>query len=227
MAFIAIGDIHGCSVTLEALLTELAPTSEDTLIFIGDYIDRGPDSKGVIDLLLAYKQQQSCIFLRGNHEQMLLDALETGNSALWLSNGGKETMESYRRAGLNAISDEHLNFIHESLPYYDTEEFLFVHGGIKPRFSVAENLALFDQDVFLWERSHLRTEHNAWEKTVVCGHTPQPHVLFRPHLICIDTGCVFTFIPQFGTMSAIRLPEREVITIRNKEEAYGHARRVG
>ncbi|HCR49836.1 MAG TPA: serine/threonine protein phosphatase [Bacteroidetes bacterium] len=217
MGFVAIGDVHGCRVTLEALLKEIAPREDDILVFIGDYIDRGPDSKGVIEFLLEYRKTQNCVFLRGNHEQMLLDTLDGGIEALWLSNGGRDTMDSYRRAGFEKIPEDHVRFIQDTLFYYEAEEFLFVHGGLKPRFTVAQNLSLFDQEIFLWERSHLRTEFNEWEKTVICGHTPQPHVLMQATLICIDTGCVFNYIPQFGTLSAIRLPERQIITIPNQE----------
>lgn len=217
MDYVAIGDIHGCKETLAALLEKMAPKPDEILVFIGDYIDRGPDSKGVIDLLLEIKQKQRCIFLRGNHEQMMLDARKNGDYSLWLANGGRETLESYIRAGEDDMTPEHLQFIEETEFHFQTEDFLFVHGGLKPRLPIEENLTFFDPEVFLWERTHLRIE-NVWEKTVICGHTPQPHILMKPNLICIDTGCVFTFMPQFGTLSAIRLPSREVIELHNCEK---------
>ena len=78
MSIIAIGDIHGCARTLDALLQTLAPKSDETLLFVGDYIDRGPDSKGVIDRLIRLKKEHPCIFLRGNHEDLLLRYLDHG-----------------------------------------------------------------------------------------------------------------------------------------------------
>jgi len=215
MGLIAVGDIHGCARTLELLLNRLAPTSKDTLVFIGDYVDRGPDSSGVVNRLLHLRDEVPCIFLRGNHEQLLLDALfEEDERAmrLWLANGGRETLESYR----GMIPKEHLLFFDETVLYADTPDFFFAHGGIPATQTIAQTLQHPDPDVLLWHREHLKADSFVWEKTVVCGHTPQPAPILRPSLIAIDTGCVFSH-PDRGLLTAIRLPEREVVQVRNAD----------
>lgn len=214
MGLIAIGDIHGCRITMDALLDRLQPSSDDTLVFVGDYIDRGPDSKGVIDRLLTLQHEIDCVFLRGNHEELILGYLDRGEYDLWAINGGLTTLQSYGQFGEGAtIPPEHETFIRETKIYYETEDFLFVHAGIKPNLTVAENLAADDPMVFLWERGHLKAPNPPWEKTVVCGHTPVAEPVNEPHLINIDTGCVFYTHPTLGHMTAVRLPEREFLSI--------------
>ena len=214
MGLIAIGDVHGCALTLDSLLQKLNPGSEDHLVFIGDYIDRGPDSKGVIDRLIKLKDEVKCTFLRGNHEELLLGYLDMGEYDIWAVNGGVATLDSYD--GLSdaaAIPDEHINFVRETELYLETDHYFFVHAGLRPGLTIAENLAAGNDQVFLWERGHLKAEHLAWEKTVVCGHTPVSEAMDTPKLINIDTGCVFFTHPNLGNLTAVRLPEREYISI--------------
>lgn len=213
MGLIAIGDIHGCAHTLDLLLQRLAPTSDDHLVFIGDYVDRGPDARGVIDRLLALRETHSCTFLRGNHEALMLDYLEHGAYDLWRVNGGDATLESYLDRGRLHIPDEHEAFVRDTELYLETPSFFFVHAGLKPELSIAENLARHDETVFLWERGHLKAQQPAWEKPVVCGHTPLPEPLDRPLLICIDTGCVYHTHPRLGRLTAVRLPERAFVSV--------------
>jgi serine/threonine protein phosphatase 1 len=213
MGLIAIGDIHGCAATLEVLLDRLDPTSDDHLLFVGDYIDRGPDSKDVIDQLLDLRQDVPCTFLRGNHEAMMIDYLEAGAFNLWQMNGGVSTLQSYAggAGGEFSIPDLHADFVRDTKLYHDTEEFFFVHAGLKPHLTVEENLEQGDEEVFLWERGHLEADTVAWEKTVVCGHTPQPEPLSRDKLLNIDTGCVYHTRPGMGRLTAVHLPEREFV----------------
>ena len=112
MGLVAIGDIHGCGATMEALLEELAPTTADHLVFIGDYVDRGPDSRGVLDRLVrlsadaAAGRGPACTFLRGNHDQMMLDYIDSrgANLPLWRMNGGLSTIAAYvDAAGRGAV----------------------------------------------------------------------------------------------------------------------------
>lgn len=210
MGLIAIGDIHGCAHTLDVLLDRLAPTADDHLIFIGDYIDRGPDSRGVIDRLLALRRTQSCTFLRGNHEAFMLDYFDNGTFDLWGMNGGMATMRSYAMH----VPDEHLDFIRKTLLYYDTPDYFFVHAGLVPHKTIERNLEEEGEAVFLWERRHLKAEELSWEKPVVCGHTPVPSPLNRDKLIDIDTGCVYHMHPQMGHLTAVRLPTRDFIQVR-------------
>jgi len=211
--YIAIGDIHGCADSLNALLNTLSPYTDRVFVFIGDYIDRGPDSKKVIDLLIDFSSSHECIMLRGNHEQMLLDAIATGNSELWLHNGGQETLDSYS-GQLNQLllPPEHQKFFNNTRYFYDTPQYLFVHGGIPPDLTVKEALQEYSlYQEFMWYREHLKTSQNIWEKKVVFGHTPMSDPLIKNNKIAIDTGCVYSYIEKFSKLTAIKLPEEEFI----------------
>lgn len=220
MSLIAIGDLHGCARTLEALLERLAPTPEDHLVFVGDYTDRGPDSRGTLERLIDLERRAEagtgprCTFLRGNHDQMMLDYLERGEIDLWRINGGLDTLQNYARDGGIYIPEEHHAFLRRTRLYLDTPDFCFVHAGLRPHRSVAYNLQHETAETFLWTRAHFSVAERAWEKAVVCGHTPQPEPLSEPDLIAIDTGCVYAHHPDFGRLTAVRLPERAFIQVR-------------
>ena len=210
--FVAIGDIHGCSQSLNELLRKLQDYSDHTFIFVGDYIDRGPDSAGVVERLLKFQQECECVFLRGNHEQMLLDALLNNKLDLWLMNGGKSTLKSYGATydDLN-FPETHLDFFKNTQMYYDTEDYFFVHAGLSPERTIQDSLADKEhlQD-FLWERSHLNAFETPWEKTVVFGHTPRPHPIRKPNMLGIDTGCVYESL-GYGKLTAAILPGQDFI----------------
>lgn len=209
---IAIGDIHGCVESLRAMLEKLEEHKDRKVVFIGDYIDRGPDSKGVVDLLLDYRKQRDCVFLRGNHEQMLLDALQKDQLNMWLANGGRIALTSY---GTNAraldLPEEHLEFYRNTKIFFDTPEYFFVHAGLSPHKTIEEAIKNEKEyDEFLWERSHLNAFETAWEKTVVFGHTPRPHPLRKDKMLGIDTGCVYESL-GYGKLTAALLPEEKFI----------------
>lgn len=210
--YIAIGDIHGCSETMKALIDKLEDFYGRTFVFVGDYIDRGPGSKEVVDFLLNFRKKVDCVFLRGNHEQMMLDALDRGEMHLWLMNGGDTTVNSYGRNGRRfELSDEHEEFYRSTEFYYDTPNFFFVHAGLSPSKTIKE--ALKDErqvQEFLWERSHLNSAQKPWEKPVVFGHTPRPNPMNEPKMIGIDTGCVYRRT-GYGKLTAVKLPEKEFI----------------
>lgn len=182
------------------------------MVFIGDYIDRGPDSKGVVDYLLEFRNEHDCVFLRGNHEQMLLDAIDHDSYGHWMMNGGDTTLRSYDIKGRQAkFPEEHLTFYRETELYYDTEDYFFVHAGLSPAMTVAEALKAPDRErQFLWERSHLQAPETVWEKTVVFGHTPQQQPILRDRMIGIDTGCIYDS-RGYGQLTAVLLPEVEFI----------------
>ncbi len=215
MGLIAIGDIHGCPKSLDALLEEIDPSSDDHLLFVGDYIDRGPDSKGVIDRLLDLREEVECTFLRGNHESLMLGYLDSGAFNLWRVNGGVSTLQSYLGEEDTDfdLPEAHTEFVRNTKLYHETDDFFFVHAGLKPELTIEENLEAHDEKVFLWERGHLEATEFAWEKPVVCGHTPQPEPINREKLLLIDTGCVYHMQPGMGRLTAVRLPEREFIDV--------------
>lgn len=218
MALYAIGDVHGCVGSLRALLDRLAPTADDHLVFVGDYIDRGPDSKGVLDLLIDLRARVRCTFLRGNHEALMLAYLDGADvngvpgSELWSINGGHQTLGSYTDdAGRVRIPQAHIDFLRATKLYYDHPDFFFVHAGLRPELTIEENLDEDDADVYLWEREHLHAPYLPWEKPVVCGHTPQAEPINRSKLLMIDTGCVYHLRPQLGRLCAVHLPERDFV----------------
>lgn len=185
---LAFGDIHGCRAQLRTLLETVAPDEHDRLIFLGDYIDRGPDSAGVIDDLLELRARcPQCIFLRGNHEQMLLDALAGSDSRLFLFNGGDRTIASYRERGAWPPPAEHLAFFQQLPALYTTEQFIFVHAGLRPGLAVKSQ----HPDDLLWIRDAFLDSAYDWGKPVVFGHTPREEPLLTANRIGLDTGCVF------------------------------------
>jgi len=205
---IAIGDIHGCLKTVKALWKKLEPHSDHIHLFIGDYIDRGPDSKGVVDFLLKKKNERKCVFLRGNHEQMLLDALEKGDAYNWMLNGGDTTLKSYGdQVRVNEIPQDHIDFYTLTLPYYETDNYFFVHAGAPPHQTLKESKSDPEaRKFFLWGREHLNAAETAWEKTVVFGHTPRSSPIKKNKMIGIDTGCVYNRL-GYGKLTAVQLPE--------------------
>jgi serine/threonine protein phosphatase 1 len=224
MSLIAIGDIHGCARSLDALLDALDPGVNDHLVFIGDYTDRGPRSRQTIDRLIELGRDAHagrgprCTFLRGNHDQMMLDWIDHGSAELWFNNGGLTTVESYRNdSGDIDVPDSHVSFLRATRVYLDTDSYCFVHAGLDPTMSVEYNLRSMTAHTFLWTRDHFAVSKRSWEKTVVCGHTPVPEPLISDDLIAIDTGCVFAHHPEFGKLTAIKLPSNEVVQVRNAD----------
>jgi serine/threonine protein phosphatase 1 len=195
-----IGDIHGCLPPLQRLLEKVAPRSADEVVFIGDYIDRGPHSREVVELLLGLPHR--CVFLLGNHEKMLLDYLAGGDSDLYLLNGGLSTLESYGGDPAN-IPQTHLSFFRSLRPMYETPDYLFVHAGIRPLVPLEQQVV---QDL-VWIRQEFYQFVGRFPKPVVFGHTPMRHVLLADDRIGIDTGCVY------GNSPAWKLPQREIIQV--------------
>ncbi len=210
--FIAIGDIHGCYHSMVALLQKLEPYYDRQFVFVGDYIDRGPASKKVVDYLLEFREKVDCVFLRGNHEQMLLDAFDNGEKSMWMMNGGRATLQSYNGNDVSVILPEsHKEFYEQTRLFYETDEYFFVHAGLSPAKTIAESIEDNNEvQEFLWERSHLNAFETPWEKTVVFGHTPRPKPIQKDHMIGIDTGCVFDRI-GYGKLTAVLLPEEEFV----------------
>ena len=209
--YIAIGDIHGCAESLKALLGKIRPYRDRIHVFIGDYIDRGPDSRGVVDAVMDFARNHNCIFLRGNHENMLLDAIQTGERTFWIINGGHETLESYQVTDPVQIPDDHRQFLADGRLWFETPDYLFVHAGLDPELSVREQLGSRDvEHTALWERSHVHRQV-VWEKPVIFGHTPVREPMIEDRKMAIDTGCVF---PRqgYGKLSALLLPEKTIVS---------------
>jgi len=196
-----IGDIHGCADELRYLIDGLSLARGDRLVFLGDYIDRGPDSRGVVSFLLDLKKKLSAIefvFLKGNHEDMFLSYLGIGGAHgdMFLINGGKATLASY---GLNpncpsvseahtVIPPDHLEFYRHLQNYFIMDPFLCVHAGIDPEKSLAEQT----EEEFFWIRNKFIFASHSLPHTVLFGHTPQHTVYYDlPYKVGLDTGLVY------------------------------------
>ncbi len=186
----AIGDIHGCYTALQALLQDVPLTPQDRLITLGDYVDRGPDSRKVVEWLIGETRAGLCIPLRGNHEIMMLDALR-GQMPMqhWLQFGGLDVLKSYApedRAGTpDDIPIEHLRFLdQELLPFYETDTHIFVHACLDPQLPLPKQ----NPGMLYWERFDMLLPHHSG-KIVVCGHTSQKSGVpnDKGFGICIDT----------------------------------------
>ncbi|MES2738007.1 MAG: metallophosphoesterase family protein [Verrucomicrobiota bacterium] len=190
MRILAIGDIHGCSIALRALLDAVKPGSDDVVITLGDYVDRGPDSKGVIEILLGLEKTTQLKPLMGNHEILFMDAMaEQLDVEAWLRVGGRETMLSYAPDGCtlswNNIPKAHVEFLKERcLRYWETEHHLFVHANANAVFPLAEQ----SDDWLFWTRFDDSYPHVSG-KTMVCGHTAQKSGVpaLRTKAVCLDT----------------------------------------
>jgi serine/threonine protein phosphatase 1 len=185
---LAVGDVHGCLDHLRRLIARVEPTDDDQLVFLGDYIDRGPDGKGVLDYLLDFGRMfPNSIFLKGNHEAMVLDFLAGRQQVLFLYNGGETTLESYGEETGIRIPKAHLEFLEALRPSFTTEEFIFAHAGLRPGRPLEEQ----DERDLLWIRDEFIDSDYDWGRTVVFGHTPLQEPLFSKNKIGIDTGAVY------------------------------------
>jgi serine/threonine protein phosphatase 1 len=187
---IAIGDIHGCALALRSVVDEINPQRDDTLVILGDCVDRGPDSRSVIDQLLALRDRCQLIPILGNHEEMLLNYLD-GKPQLddWLVFGGAATLESYgcTPEALN-LPQEHIDFMRSWGDCYESNMHFFVHGSYEAR----RPLTLQHWGSLRWHS--LRTsvpEPHVSGKTAIVGHTSlkDGEIWDLGHLICIDTFC--------------------------------------
>jgi serine/threonine protein phosphatase 1 len=194
MRTLVIGDIHGCYDALLALVEAVGLTADDRLITLGDYVDRGPSSREVVDWLIDWSVTGNLVPLLGNHEIMMSSAADDKESLrFWSAVGGEETIDSYtsdgtkrkKRKPLKHVPESHWEFFDQCLPWYETESHIFVHAGLMP------NVELDHQPEFalFWERFENPQPHQSG-KTMICGHTRQDTgvPVDLGHAICIDTA---------------------------------------
>jgi serine/threonine protein phosphatase 1 len=191
----AIGDIHGCVDELAAMLNTITPARGDTVVFAGDYIDRGPAARDVIEFLLELRRGAAeYVFLKGNHEDMMLSFLglpgHYGES--FLLNGGAPTLASYGVSegalALERIPAGHVDFLKTLATSYLHPPYLFVHAGISPLRQLEEQSV----EDMLWIRQEFIFNPHQLDATVVFGHTPMRAVMVDlPYKLGIDTGLVY------------------------------------
>ena len=186
---IAIGDIHGCSRALDALMASIRPTPADEIVTLGDYVDRGPDTPGVLDRLIDLGSRCRLVPLLGNHDQLMLDALTGGDPLDWYGSGGLATLESYDRSRrLDAVPERHVDFLRGCRDYHETDSHIFVHASYDPELPMSRQPV----DRLRWAKLRWSTPGPHYSgRTVVAGHTSQKsgEVLNLGHILCIDTYC--------------------------------------
>ena len=201
-----VGDIHGCYDKLCALMDKI-PLNEarDQLIFIGDYIDRGPSSFDVVNYMIEIKKRiPGTVFIKGNHEDMLQNYLDGSDRFTYQLNGGQKTLDEYLNRSDNKdafpIPSGHLEFFNSLELYYQTDDYIFVHAGLREKVRL-ESQAQMD---LLWIRDEFIYSNFDFGKRVVFGHTPFKEPLLQPNKIGIDTGAVYG-----NLLTCLQLPEME------------------
>lgn len=227
MSTFVIGDIHGQVASLNRLLDKLPLSRDDKLVFLGDFVDRGPDSKGVVERVMALKAElgERCICLLGNHEDMMLDHLKRTRGAWslaylaipgltsaarygdghWLVVGGEATLRSYG----DEVPMEHVEFLAGLPLVYEEEELICVHAGLNPRGGTSRGQMLwgapgFWSDIDPLTGRPLKGARHAFSKTIVVGHTVFDEPMVCQGIIGIDTGA-----GHGGPLTAVQFPERE------------------
>ncbi len=233
----AIGDVHGRDDLLTELLEVIEADLEKTgagktvsIIFLGDYVDRGIGSKSVLDTLILLAQSVAedgvkveVIFLKGNHEEALLHFLDEPEfGEQWLIHGGTETLASYGvflpRARKDhhiwqkvsddfraALGEKHLSFLNTLKLSATIGDYIFVHAGLRPGKSIEAQ----DEHDLLWIRTDFMEDNSRFEKKIVHGHTPKPKPYLDHRRIGVDTGAYIT-----GVLTAVRLEENQVFFLQ-------------
>jgi len=192
MRWLAVGDIHGCLGALRTLADAVPFDVADGVVTLGDHVDRGPDSFGVIEWLLDWGRGHRLVCLRGNHEILMVEgSRDRFGLRPWLEAGGMATLDSYRRAGRSSsggaslVPPSHEAFLASCVPWHETETHLFVHASVDP----ALPLEAQDENRLFWTRADFSAPPHLSGKHVVCGHTALRDGVPRTngHLTCIDT----------------------------------------
>ena len=213
-----IGDIHGCLNSLRNLL-ELIEKEADTFVFLGDYIDRGSESKKVVESILEFKKKhRKVITLLGNHEIMLVNYLRGYDDGTFLRAGGKETLISYGikpkikpEKAAKLFPEEHINFFRELPLLWENEQAIYVHAGIEPGVHLSRQVSSY----CLWIRDEFIRTPYKFSKPVVFGHTVFREPLVQKNKIGIDTGAVYG-----GKLTALILPEKRFISVDGEKSRF-------
>ena len=222
----AISDIHGCARTFDALLDNIQFTKNDELYLLGDYIDRGPDSKGVIDTIWLMQEKGYHIkCLRGNHEQLMLDSKINRESAyIWMRNGGDKALNSFGGVILDDVPNNYFTWM-ENLPYYfEVDNFILVHAGFK--FDMPN--PFMEKHAMIWQREWYQRINYDWleDRIIVHGHTPMSsfkieksfEIINENQYLDIDSGCVFkNRILGGGQLCAFDMTNMKLIFQKNLE----------
>lgn len=232
MARYATSDIHGCLFTLRHLIEEeLRLTSADELYVLGDYINKGPDSKGVLDYLMALQANgYRVVCLRGNHEQEMLDAARNRWRFAWLGRlSRRATLRSFGVHRVSAIPEVYISWL-ESLPYdVELPDFQLVHAGYD--FALPPEQMRLDYTTMLNTKKYILDPSRLQGRRLLHGHVPTPPaqvkklVAKRAGAIVLDTGCVFRLNPELRHLAALNLDTWELTLVENREPPYSIGRK--
>jgi len=212
-----IGDIHGCHGPLLDLLKQANPNPEsDRLIFLGDYINRGPESREVLEELIRLGNHfQHTIFLKGNHEVMFLNFINGQEHDLFFSSGGIETLKSYGISNYwhpqprTLFPKDHINFLENLLPYWADDNFIYVHAGIE----VNKHLAQQDPEWLYWaSQDRFINSPTNLSRQVIFGHFAHPQPLVMRDKIGVDCGAVYG-----GRLACLVLPEMRFVSVKSAQ----------
>ena len=209
---LAVGDIHGCDVALETLLSHVTITAEDTVVVLGDVVDRGPDTKRTVDILLELSQSCRLILLKGNHEEMLFDSMiDESVLSAWLNFGGRETLNSYG-GSFGRIPSDHLEFLHNAKPFWETDTTVFVHANIEPGVPLEQQ----HSEWLHWIKVAGDEAPRSDGRRVICGHTAQRSG--KP-LVWNGWACIDTWIYGSGWLTCLDLETGFYVQTRQKGSA--------
>ena len=211
---IAMGDIHGCSIALESMINLIDPQPDDVIIPLGDYVDRGVDSKGVLDQLIKLGERCQLVPIFGNHDQMMLQAKD-GRSEFqfWLDRGGDAALDSYGSTSqLDLVPSAHFRFLETCRSYFETDTHVFLHANYKPDVPLEK----LDDETIRWLslRHYEPPKRHCSGKTFVVGHTPRPEILDLGFLICLDTG-----VCRGGWLTALDVESGKIWQVNKAGEA--------
>jgi len=226
-----VGDIHGCVKTFCNMVTEkLRLTKDDTLFLLGDYIDRGPDSKGVLDFIMELQRESYSVKpIMGNHEYMLLQSLEDEvEFANWKKNGSTQTLMSFgvpeektgEHDSIRRIPGLYIDFLANLSYFEETDDFYFVHAGLGKGIENPKD----DLDTLFWSRKEHYNRTILKNRILIHGHTPVSKVSIQDRVfdgdgkvLNLDGGCVYPHIEGFGHLVAMNLDTFELFFQKNIE----------
>jgi serine/threonine protein phosphatase 1 len=209
-----IGDIHGCALAFFALVNELPLRPIDTVVTLGDYVDRGPRSADVFKWLFKLRERCKLVPILGNHDLAMLQAWQSPASVdYWLSIGGADTLRSYgKNATIDSVPQAHIDFLRECALYHETDTHFFVHANYVPELSLDEQ----NEVDLLWIslQQRLPGPHKSG-KIAIVGHTTQAkgEILDLPHLKCLDTGCCYN-----GWLTCLELTTGQIWQVNDYAE---------
>jgi serine/threonine protein phosphatase 1 len=219
-----ISDIHGYNIAFRKVLKKVALKKSDTLIILGDVIDRGPDSKGVIDTILLLKEHGFDVrCLKGNHEELFLNALDDISSKVnWIRNGGKDTLQSFLTSDVNLIPEKYINFIKTFEDYIILDDYILVHAGL----DMTKEAPFEDLESLLWLRDWESVYDEKWlgHRKIIHGHTPKSYVDIEnqfnsssPKIWSIDSGVYLREDMGFGRLCIMELGSNKAYFQKVKE----------